>query len=53
MKPKRYKELTNPPFPKITKEEVAEGWCFCWEWDGLLINKNKDLEATVCTHCPE
>ena len=53
MDKERYKELTNEPFPPITKEEIDEGWCFCWEWDGLLINKNTDKEAEVCSHCPD
>jgi len=53
MTPLRYKELTNPPWPTITPEEIAEGWCFCYEWDGLLINKNTDKEAEVCTFCPK
>jgi len=22
---------------RLTPEEMAEGWHYCWEWDGLLV----------------
>lgn len=53
MTPERYKELTHKPWPKLSQKEIDEGWCFCWEWDGLLINKNVDEEAKVCKNCPK
>lgn len=34
----------------LTKEEIAEGWHFCHEFDGLLVNYNdKNLEGQFCT----
>jgi hypothetical protein len=33
----------------LTQEDVANGWHFCWEMDGLLLNAN-DPDNDFC-HC--
>lgn len=35
MSQERYHHLMNSK-DKLTAEEIAQGWHFCWEWDGLL-----------------
>jgi hypothetical protein len=44
----RYMELQYGKDAKLTPEEIAEGWFYCCEWDGLLIQKG-DPEAECCT----
>jgi len=35
---------------KLTQKEIDDGWRFCCEWDGLLVNKNdKEGEGQFCT----
>ena len=35
---------------KLTQKEIDEGWRFCCEWDGMLVNKNdKEGEGQFCT----
>lgn len=51
MSPLRYRQLMNDLESKLTAEEIAEGWHFCYDWDGLLIHKD-DPEAECCT-CPD
>lgn len=43
----RYNELMNDPNSRLTDEEIAEGYHFCLEWDGLLIHRD-DPEARCC-----
>lgn len=50
MSPERYRELMQCPNARLLEHEIAEGWFFCCEWDGLLINLG-DPEAECCT-CP-
>lgn len=33
----RYKSLMQADL-ELSKEEINDGWHFCWEWDGLLIH---------------
>lgn len=47
MKDERYLELERNPKAALTDDEIAEGWHFCEEWDGMLIN-DKWPEAEVC-----
>lgn len=35
---KRWVELMESDTLKLTEEELALGWHFCWDWDGLLIS---------------
>jgi hypothetical protein len=46
----RYHELMYGDTPqKLTKEELAEGWHFCTEWDYLLVGpKMEELHACSC-----
>lgn len=49
MTPERYKLLNSEESGSLTAEEMREGWHFCYEWDGLLINPNhKDGETCSC-----
>lgn len=46
----RWVALERDHKAKLTPEEMAEGWRFCCEWDGMLINVNdKDGEGQCCT----
>ena len=49
MTPLRYAALELGLSNTLTKEEMDEGWCFCLEWDGMLLHKSW-LEATCCDH---
>jgi hypothetical protein len=43
----RYSELMSGLHAKLTPEELAQGYHFCCEWDGLLISP-EDMEARFC-----
>lgn len=33
----------------LTDEEIAEGWHYCWDWDGLLIHPDMpEAESCAC-----
>lgn len=49
MTPERYNELSKDFKLKLTHEELLEGWRFCCEWDGMLINHNNKGEGECCT----
>jgi len=40
MTDERYKELQSGESDRLTSDELNEGWRFCNDCDGLLINKN-------------
>ena len=44
----RYYALMRDERLSLTDEEEKDGWFFCCEWDGMLINRN-DEEANSCT----
>jgi hypothetical protein len=44
----RRHELENDTTLSLTAKEVAEGWFFCCEWDGMLIHESHP-EAECCT----
>lgn len=51
MSDERWIELMNDPTAKskLTKEEMDEGWHFCFDWDGLLVGPDmSELEACTC-----
>lgn len=48
MTPERKRELEADESLQLTSEEVAEGYHFCMDWDGMLIHKD-DPEAECCT----
>lgn len=35
----------NEDGPHLTKSEIAAGWHFCVDWDGLLTNMNDDSDS--------
>ena len=40
---------TNETGPHLTPEEIAAGWHFCIDWDGLLIGPGMgELESCHC-----
>jgi hypothetical protein len=47
----RYNQLMNCPNEAIalTPEEMAEGWHFCCEFDGLLIGPEMKEEMEICS----
>lgn len=44
----RYQELMTNDEAVLTKDELAEGWHFCADWDGLLIS-HSSVEYQYCT----
>jgi hypothetical protein len=32
----------------LTPDEIAEGWHFCWDWDGLLIGPGMGEMQSCC-----
>ena len=49
MLPERYRELQFGQDSKLTKEEVEQGWHFCYDWDFLLVGPGTPEEAAcVC-----
>jgi hypothetical protein len=45
----RWLELETNPDAKLTKEEVAEGWHFCPDWDFMLIHQHQpEYDACLC-----
>lgn len=50
MTPQRHQELTrgHGVGAELTEEE-RKSWCFCVEWDGMLIHKD-DQERECCTN---
>lgn len=48
----RWLELEKNQELTLTEEEIKNGWHFCPEWDGLLVNSNDDEgegAACICT----
>lgn len=46
----RYCRLMESSALELTPEELAEGWHFCWDWDGLLVSPSMPMEWKHC-HC--
>lgn len=47
---KRWESLMKDDNLRLESNELAEGWHFCPEWDGLLIGPGMDeLDACLCT----
>lgn len=54
MTPERWRELESNIELKLTPEEIAEGWRFCCEFDGMLVNYNDtEGEGQYCTCRPK
>jgi hypothetical protein len=45
----RYTELMGPSEPSLTEEEIALGWHFCCEYDGLLVGP--EMHELDCCSC--
>lgn len=51
MDKKRWFKLEFGAAPShLSKKEVAEGWHFCDDWDGLLIGPGMHEFEDCCTH---
>lgn len=51
----RYRALMGNqlPLPDLTPEELALGWHWCAEWDGLLVGPSmRETEACSCFGVP-
>jgi hypothetical protein len=49
MTPARAAELENDMDAWLTAEELADGWHFCPDWDGMLVNfKDTEGEGSAC-----
>ena len=44
----RYNELSKNIDLQLTSTELSDGWFFCCDWDGLLINQEHE-EAKCCS----
>lgn len=51
MTSERYNELMGNKDASLTNEEVMEGWGFCNEYDGLLLNTVTSPECLNCGIC--
>jgi len=49
MTDERYNALMRSDVLPLTEAEIADGWHFCWEFDGLLIGPGW-IELEFC-HC--
>ena len=47
MTPERYNEIESDINSKLTEEEIAQGWHFCLEFDGMLALLGHE-ECCVC-----
>jgi hypothetical protein len=44
----RYREICLNKNAVLTKEELAEGWHFCPDWDYMLLDGNPYSECQTC-----
>lgn len=44
----RFKQLMDDPEEPLTEKELADGWHFCSEMDGLLANSNDPKGDCFC-----
>jgi hypothetical protein len=47
---KRWRELEKNPDAYLTDAELAEGWHFCYDWNGMLIGPGM-IEFDDCCTC--
>ncbi len=39
----------DTPDAQLTEQEIAEGWHFCFDWDGLLVGPGMpEAESCYC-----
>lgn len=49
MDEERWIELESGKVKHLTKEEMAEGWHWCPEWDYMLVGPGmKELDTCLC-----
>lgn len=49
MTKERWSEIQKDQELKLTEQEINDGWHFCPEWDGLLVNSNdEEGEGAAC-----
>ena len=49
MTEERYKQLMEDDKAKLTDQEVADGWHYCYEFDGLLVGPGMgELRFCAC-----
>lgn len=48
MTDERYWALERSQTLPLTAEEIAEGWHFCPDWDGMLVGPEEDAIGGVC-----
>lgn len=51
MSPERMRQLNSQKSGKLTPKEMREGWHFCYDWDGLLVNINDTEGEGACCTC--
>lgn len=45
----RYDALMWHDEGELTPEEIADGWHWCWDWDGLLVGPGMmEMDCCVC-----
>lgn len=49
MTDERYRLVSESDTEPLTPEEIAAGWHFCLEFDGLLVGPDMPMELSVCT----
>lgn len=47
----RYRFLMNNDGESLTSQELADGWHFCFEWDGLLVGPGMEERAACPSSC--
>lgn len=48
MTDERWRNLMNDDDAPLTPAEIADGWHFCPEFDGLLIGPDMPQELSIC-----
>lgn len=48
MTQKRWTELMNNVYGRLTDAELADGWHWCMDWDSLLVGPGM-MEMDCCT----
>lgn len=46
----RWRYLEANQMARLTDDEIEAGWHFCYDWDGLLVNRyDTEGEGAACT----
>lgn len=49
MEHERWVRLMESQTLELTPDEIAIGWHFCGDWDGLLVGPDMPMEQDCCT----